>query len=101
MFAFFSLPRHLIAPVLLLLSVAAALSACREPVSVVEAAQTAPEAAVLVNGRARSAIGAFTVDAMTIETRYWNSSANVAYDADAYRMTWREALPSGRAAVTP
>lgn len=88
--------RHLIAP--LLLGLAGLLASCREPVGVVEAAPPpAPETAVRANGGLRSAVSALTVDAMTIETRYWNSSAWVAY-ANGYT-TWTRTAPFGPAAV--
>jgi hypothetical protein len=83
------------APILLVL--AGAVSACKEPLGVLDAAPIVAESAVRASGGSRAAVGAFSVDAMTIETRYWNSSQWVAY-ADG-NTTWLGTPPSGLAAV--
>lgn len=84
-------------PILLVL--AGAISACKEPVGVVDAAPTVPESAARAKGGARSAVGgAFTVDAMTIETRYWNS-ADWTMVTDGVT-SWTQSAPAGLTAVS-
>ncbi|MHB1094802.1 MAG: InlB B-repeat-containing protein [Gemmatimonadaceae bacterium] len=83
----------------MLFVLALAMSACKEPIGIADAAPTAPEAAVRATGGSRAAVsGAFTVDAMTIETRYWPSGASTS-ETDGYT-DWTSPPPEGLAALS-
>ncbi|MHB0964221.1 MAG: InlB B-repeat-containing protein [Gemmatimonadaceae bacterium] len=85
------------APILLVL--AGAISACKEPVGVVDAAPTVPESVALAKGGSRAAVGgAFTVDAMTIETRHWNSAQWTTVTDGV--TSWTQPQPAGLTAVS-
>ncbi len=89
--------RRAVAPILLVL--AGAISACTEPVGVVDAAPTVPESAALAKGGSRAAVGgAFTVDAMTIETRHWNSAQWTTVTDGV--TSWAQPQPAGLTAVS-
>jgi hypothetical protein len=82
-----------------LLLLGALSTGCRQPAGIEDAAPGASEVAARAAGSARSAVATnFTVDAMTIETRYWNSAAWVVESSGS--TTWTQTPPTGAGALT-
>lgn len=73
------------------------VAGCREPVGVVQAAPLGTESAVRATSVVKSAVAGYSVDAMTVETRYWNSGSWT-LETDGYT-TWTHAPPVGSAAL--
>ena len=76
-----------------------ASTSCRQPVGPADTTPALPETAVKVAANTRSAVATnYTVDAMTIETRYWNSAPWVVVTDGI--TTWTRTPPTGAGALT-